>query len=92
MKKIFSNLTFWVLIAITAGILIGHFAADIALYPVLQKPFKVNFIGIEITVGSTLSEFLSGIFISIVRLFIYPIIFLTISLGISNMGDLKKKY
>src|SRR5436190_20859902 len=90
MKKIFSNLTFWVLIAITAGILIGHFAADIASYPVLQKPFKVNFIGIEITVGSTLSEFLSGIFISIVRLFIYPIIFLTISLGISNMGDLKK--
>src|SRR6187551_1142978 len=90
MKKIFTNLTFWVLTAITAGILIGHFAPQVALYPVLPKPWKVNDIGLELTVGATFSEFLSGIFISIVKIFIIPIIFLTISLGISGMGNLKK--
>ena len=90
MKKIFTNLTFWVLTAITAGILVGHFAPDIALYPVLNKPWKVNLIGLELSVGSTFSEFLSGIFISVVKIFIIPIIFLTISLGISGMGNLKK--
>jgi aerobic C4-dicarboxylate transport protein len=90
MKKIFTNLTFWVLTAITAGILIGHFAPQIALYPVLPKPWKANVIGLELTVGATLSEFLSGIFISVVKIFIIPIIFLTISLGISGMGNLKK--
>jgi aerobic C4-dicarboxylate transport protein len=35
-------------------------------------------------------EFLGKGFISIVKLFINPIIFLTISLGISGMNDLKK--
>ena len=90
MKKIFTNLTFWVLTAITAGILVGHFAPQVALYPILQKPWKVNFIGLELTVGATFSEFLSGIFISVVKIFIIPIIFLTISLGISGMGNLKK--
>jgi len=90
MKKIFTNLTFWVLTAITAGIIIGHFAPQIALYPVLPKPWKLNVIGLELSVGATFSEFLSGIFISIVKIFIIPIIFLTISLGISGMGNLKK--
>jgi aerobic C4-dicarboxylate transport protein len=90
MKKIFTNLTFWVLTAITLGILIGHFAPQIALYPVLNKPWKVNVIGLELSVGATFSEFLSGIFISVVKIFIIPIIFLTISLGISGMGNLKK--
>lgn len=90
MKKIFTNLTFWVLTAITAGILIGHFAPDIALYPVLDKPWKANIIGLELSVGASFSEFLSGIFISVVKIFICPIIFLTISLGISGMGNLKK--
>jgi aerobic C4-dicarboxylate transport protein len=90
MKKIFTNLTFWVLIAITAGILIGQFAPHIALYPVLDKPWKANLAGMELSVGVTLSEVLGGIFISIIKLFIAPIIFLTISLGISGMGDLKK--
>lgn len=90
MKKIFTNLTFWVLFAITAGIIIGHFAPQVAMYPVLQKPWKVNLIGLELTVGATFSEFLSGIFISAVKIFIIPIIFLTISLGISGMGNLKK--
>ena len=68
MKKIFTNLTFWVLTAITTGALLGHFAPATAV--------KMQFLG-------------TG-FIQIVKLFIYPIIFLTISLGISGMSDLKK--
>src|SRR6476659_3152479 len=90
MKKLFTNLTFWVLIAITAAILVGHFAPSIALQPVLKTPVKTKLLGQEINVGSTLSEFLAGIFISAVKLLINPIIFLTISLGIVSMGDLKK--
>jgi aerobic C4-dicarboxylate transport protein len=68
MKKVFTNLTFWVLIAITVGILLGHF------YP--ETAVKMQFLGTT--------------FISIIKVFINPIIFLTITLGISNMGDLKK--
>lgn len=68
MKKLFTNLTFWVLAAITAGALLGHFAPDIA---VRMQPIGTGFI-------------------DIVKLFINPIIFLTISLGISGMNDLKK--
>ena len=68
MKKIFTNLTFWVLIAITAGALLGHFAPDTA---VKMQP-------------------LGKYFIEVVKIFINPIIFLTISLGISGMGNLKK--
>lgn len=90
MKKIFTNLTFWVLIAIVAGIIIGKLFPEIALKQVLPVPFKTKFLGQELTVGATLSEFLSGLFISTVKLFINPIIFLTITLGILSMGDLKK--
>jgi aerobic C4-dicarboxylate transport protein len=68
MKKIFTNLTFWVLTAITAGALLGHYSPD-------------NAVKLKI-LGST--------FIDVVKLFINPIIFLTISMGISGMGDLKK--
>lgn len=68
MKKIFSNLTFWVLTAIAAGILLGTFAPDTA---VKMQP-------------------LGKWFIELVKLFIYPIIFLTITLGISGMSSLKK--
>lgn len=68
LKKIFTNLTFWVLTAIAAGALLGHFAPAQA---VAMKP-------------------LGDGFIAIVKLFIAPIIFLTISLGISGMNDLKK--
>jgi aerobic C4-dicarboxylate transport protein len=68
LKKLFTNLTFWVLTAITAGALLGHFAPATA---VKMQP-------------------LGKYFIEIVKLFIYPIIFLTISLGISGMGNLKK--
>ncbi len=90
MKNLFSNLTFWVLTAITSGILLGHFFPDIALYRVMEEPVKGHFMGQELTLGVTISEFLSGIFISTVKLFINPIIFLTITLGIVSMGDLKK--
>jgi len=90
MKKLFTNLTFWVLIAITAAILIGHFAPSFALHPVLRAPVKTKLLGQEISIGTTLSEFLAGIFISAVKLLIGPIIFLTITLGIVSMGDLKK--
>ncbi len=68
MKKIFTNLTFWVLLAITSGALLGHFMPDVG---VKMQP-------------------LGKYFIEVVKLFINPIIFLTISLGISGMGDLKK--
>lgn len=90
MKKLLTNLTFWVLTAIMAGILLGHFRPDLALFPVLDEPIKTRFMGQELTIGATVSEFLSGIFISLVKLFISPIIFLTITLGIVSMGDLKK--
>jgi len=90
MKKLFTNLTFWVLIAITAAIVIGHFAPSIALRPLLNAPIKTKLLGQEINIGVTLSEFLAGIFISAVKLLINPIIFLTITLGIVSMGDLKK--
>ena len=90
MRKLFTNLTFWVLLAITTGVLIGHFAPSFALQAVLKEPFKTRFLGQELIIGKTLSEFLGGSFISLVKLFINPIIFLTISLGIVSMGNLKK--
>src|ERR1051326_2963330 len=90
MKNIFTNLTFWVLLAIAAGILVGDLAPSFALKSILAHPFKTKFLGQELTIGATLSEFLSGIFISAVKLFINPIIFLTITLGIVLMGDMKK--
>jgi aerobic C4-dicarboxylate transport protein len=90
MKKLFTNLTFWVLTAIVCGILLGHFAPEIALKEILSKDLKAMFLGQELKLGKTISEFLSGLFISTVKLFINPIIFLTITLGIVQMGDLKK--
>ena len=90
MKKLFTNLTFWVLTAIICGILLGHYAPEKALAPILENDWKAHFMGQELKVGKTLSEFLGGLFISTVKLFINPIIFLTITLGIVQMGDLKK--
>ncbi len=68
MKKIVTNLTTWVLLAIIAGALLGHFVAATA---VKMQP-------------------ICKYFIEVIKLFISPIIFLTISLGISGMGSLKK--
>lgn len=90
MKKIFTNLTFWVLTAITLGILLGHFRPDLALYQVLEAPLKTKFLGQEFEIGATFSEFLGKTFISVVKIFINPIIFLTITVGIVSMGNLKK--
>ncbi|MET3129313.1 aerobic C4-dicarboxylate transport protein [Arcicella rosea] len=90
MKKLFKNLTFWVLTAITAGVLLGHFAPEIALQPILEKPIKFSLYLSEFEIKTSFSEFLSSIFISIVKIFICPIIFITIMLGIISMGDLKK--
>jgi aerobic C4-dicarboxylate transport protein len=89
-KNITSNLTFWVLLSILLGVIIGHFHADVALFPLFEKKWTYSFLGADISIGPTLSEVFSGIFISLVKLFIHPIIFLTISLGIVNMGNLKK--
>lgn len=90
MKKLFQNLTFWVLTAITVGVLLGHFAPEIALQPILEKPIKFSLYLSEFEIKTTFSEFLSSFFISIVKIFICPIIFITIMLGIISMGDLKK--
>ncbi|WP_367868321.1 cation:dicarboxylase symporter family transporter [Pedobacter sp. WC2423] len=67
-KKLFTNLTFWVLIAIIAGIVLGTTNTALAI--------KMEIVGKS--------------FVDIIKLFIAPIIFLTIVLGISGMGDLKK--
>jgi len=66
--NIITNLTFWVLVAIIAGVLLGHFSPE--------KGVKMEIIG--------------KTFVDIIKLFIGPIIFLTIVLGISGMGNLKK--
>ena len=67
-QQIRTNLSFYVLIAISFGILLGYF------FP--SEAVKMEKIG---------KWFVDGI-----KLFIIPIIFLTIVLGISSIGDLKK--
>jgi len=68
LKKIYKNLTFWVLSSIAIGILIGYIspATGVAMQPLGTK------------------------FIDLVKLFISPIILLTIITGICGMSDLKK--
>jgi len=78
------------LTAITCGILLGHFFPEIALKQILPDDLKGRFLGQELKIGKTLSEAFGGFFISLVKLFINPIIFLTITLGIVSMGDLRK--
>jgi aerobic C4-dicarboxylate transport protein len=68
MKKLFSNLTFQVIIAIIAGALAGF------LFPGFAATAKL----------------ISASFINLINMLIAPIIFLTIVLGIANMGDMKK--
>lgn len=67
-QKVFSNLTFWVLIAVIAGVLLGHYFPAIAV--------KMGILGTT--------------FVDIIKLFIGPIIFLTIVLGIVGMESLGK--
>ena len=66
--RVLTNTALHVLVAIIAGILVGHF------YP--ATGVKMEIVG-------------KG-FVNIIKVFIAPIIFLTIVLGISSMGDLKK--
>jgi aerobic C4-dicarboxylate transport protein len=68
LNRVLHNLTLRVLLAIVAGVLLGHFAPDTAV--------KMEVLG-------------KG-FIDLIKLFIGPIIFLTIVTGISGMSDLKK--
>lgn len=67
-RKIFSHLTFYVLIAILAGIFLGHY------FP--EQAVKTDFLG--------------KYFIELIKVFIAPIIFLTIVLGIGTVGNIKK--
>ncbi|MDZ7934668.1 MAG: cation:dicarboxylase symporter family transporter [Emticicia sp.] len=90
MKYIASKLIYFVLFSIVLGIFIGHFFPEIALKQVMDNSWKANFLGHELKVGNTLSEWCSGVFISTMKLFINPIIFLTTALGVIQMGDVKK--
>ena len=67
-KRIFSHLTFWVLLAIVIAVLLGYFFPATAIK----------------------AEWMGTGFIQLIKLFIGPIIFLTIVLGIVGMGNLKK--
>ncbi|MDI1233456.1 MAG: cation:dicarboxylase symporter family transporter [bacterium] len=89
-KRLLGNLTFWVLVAILLGIALGHFFPDMTKIQVIKEAYKTKFIGIEMKFGNTITEFIADCFINSIKLFILPIIFLTIVLGISGMGDLKK--
>ena len=66
--RVITNLTFWVLIAVTLGILLGNYQPATGI--------KMKILGDD--------------FIWLIKCFIYPIIFLTIVLGISGMGHLGK--
>ena len=68
MRKIITHLSFYVLIAIILGVLVGLYSPKLALQ----------------------LEPLSKYFINIIKIFTFPIIFLTVTLGIASMGDLKK--
>ncbi|WP_430390637.1 dicarboxylate/amino acid:cation symporter [Dyella sp. 20L07] len=68
MRDFYRHFYFWVLVAIVAGGLIGHYFPDIG---VALKP-------------------LGDGFISLVKMLIGPIIFLTVVLGIAGVSDVKK--
>lgn len=68
MRRIITHLSFYVLIAIITGVLVGIYSPSLALQ----------------------LDPLSKFFISIIKIFTFPIIFLTVTLGIASMGDLKK--
>lgn len=68
MRKVITHLSFYVLLAIIAGIVLGIYFPATAIQ---LEPLAKNFI-------------------SLIKIFTYPIIFLTVSLGIASMGDLKK--
>ncbi len=74
-KKIVTHLTFYVLLAIIAGIIVGQYFHN-------QEHLNKTIIGQFKTLGTA--------FIEVIKIFVIPIIFLTIVLGIGSMGNLKK--
>ena len=68
MKHLRKNLTFWVLLAILSGVVLGHYSPTTA---VAMQP-------------------LGKYFIDLVKLFINPIIVVTIISGICGMDNLKR--
>jgi len=66
--KLFTHLTFYVLLALVLAVLLGYFFPSVAVR----------------------AEPLGTWFVSVIKLFIPPIIFLTIVTGISGMSNLKK--
>jgi len=66
--KLFKHLTFYVLLALVLGILLGQFFPSVAVK----------------------AEPLGKWFVNVIKVFIPPIIFLTIVTGISGMSNLKK--
>lgn len=90
MKRVFRNLSFWVLVSIVAGIWLGHSAPELAQRQLLPRSYSWHLLGQELKLKQTLSELLSSGFISLVKIFINPIIFLTITLGVISMGNLRK--
>lgn len=68
MKQLLTHLSFYVLLAILIGVVLGITAPATAIQ----------------------LEPLAKGFINLIKIFTYPIIFLTVSLGIASMGSLKK--
>lgn len=68
MRKVITHLSFYVLLAIVLGVLVGIYFPTTAIQ---LEPLAKNFI-------------------QLIKIFTYPIIFLTVSLGIASMGSLKK--
>lgn len=75
MKKIFTHLTFYVLLAIIAGIFVGQYIHN-------QEHVNESLVDVFKNLGT--------VFIEVIKIFVIPIIFLTIVLGIGSMGNLKK--
>ena len=75
MKKIFTHLTFYVLLAIIAGIFVGQYIHN-------QEHVNESLVVVFKKLGT--------VFIEVIKIFVIPIIFLTIVLGIGSMGNLKK--
>ena len=68
MKSAYKHLTFWVLLAVAAGIFYGWLAPG----PAQEM------------------EWLAQWFIEALKVLVVPLIFLTVTLGIASMGDLKR--
>ncbi|MCC6510182.1 MAG: cation:dicarboxylase symporter family transporter, partial [Pirellulaceae bacterium] len=68
MKTAYKHLTFWVLLAVVTGVILG--------WLVPEQAVKL--------------EPLAKVFVEILKIFVGPLIFVTVTLGIASMGDLKR--